>query len=95
MDHARGKEKTDGRHSSWISAETWRLIDRKATARRIGDAVKLHTLKRLVRRALKKDRQARCEAVANTAQAHLEGGRIWDAFGALKGLVSGRRSMAK
>jgi exonuclease III len=85
--HARSKEQTDGRHSSWISAETWRLIDRKAFARRggIGDAVELQTLKRLVRRALKKDRQARCEAVANTAQTHLEGGRIREAFGALKG----------
>ena len=78
-------EKENGRNNSWISQETWRLIDRKASARRSANREQLRPLKVLVRRALKRDRTARANAAAVEDQAHLEAGDIWKAFGSIKG----------
>ena len=84
-ENAKGKEKTNGRKVSWISTETWSLIDQRATARRVGNNESSDNLKRAVNRALKRDRKVRCATVGQKAQSFLEDGKIRKAFGALKG----------
>jgi hypothetical protein len=79
------KGKTDGREESWISAEAWTLIDRKAVARRTGDTTLASNLGRQLWRTLRRDRRVRCEKVAETIAVELEKGKIRDAFNALKG----------
>ena len=77
--------KEPGRTNSWISSATWRLIDQKAMARKIGDSLQLRSLKRRVRTALKNDRRTRREAAATACQQFLARGEIREAFGAIKG----------
>ena len=42
---------------SWISESTWQLIDGKAEAQRIGNIVETAWLKKVIRKALRKDRK--------------------------------------
>jgi len=84
-DHAEHSRSHDGRQSSWISIDTWKLIDQKAEARRTGNVEQLRCLKREVARSLHKDRKNRCAAVAATIQSFLHLGKIRDAFNAVKG----------
>jgi hypothetical protein len=85
-ENAKGEVKTNGRRESWISTETWSLIDQRATARRVGkNTESTDNLKRAVNQALKRDRKARCATVGQKAQRFLEDGKIQEAFGALKG----------
>jgi hypothetical protein len=47
-EHAQQSRSHDGRQSSWISSETWKLIDQKAEERRTGNVEWLRCLKREV-----------------------------------------------
>ena len=84
-EHAAKKKKTDGRNNSWISDRTWKLLDRKADARKMGSTELMHALARVTRRALRQDRKARAEAAAESACKLLEEGKIREAFGSIKG----------
>lgn len=84
-EHAQHSRSHDGRQSSWISSETWKLIDQKAEARRTGNAERLRCLKKEVAQSLHKDRKNQCTAVAATIQSFLHLGKIRDAFNSLKG----------
>ena len=75
----------DGRQNSWISEETWRLIDMKAAARKRRDAETLRQLKPLVKRGLRRDRKERAYAAARAAEAWLDRNEIRKAFQAIKG----------
>mmetsp|Transcript_5724 Transcript_5724/g.8521 ORF Transcript_5724/g.8521 Transcript_5724/m.8521 type:complete len:1130 (+) Transcript_5724:164-3553(+) len=77
--------KEHGRGSSWISTETWRLIDQKALARKRGDRDAGRRLKHRVRLGLRKDRKARAAAAASAAEGHLQSHDIRRAFGAIRG----------
>ena len=81
--NAKGKVKTNGCRESWISTETWSLIDQRATARRLGNYEIIDNLKRAVNRPLKRNQKAQC--AGPKAQSFLEDGKIREAFGALKG----------
>ena len=78
-------QSSNGRNASWISNDTWRLIDQKASARKLGQSDRVHSLKKLVRKSLQKDRTARAARAAAEAQSFLEEGDMRNAFGALKG----------
>ena len=77
--------KTKMRDDSWISTETWRLIDQKAEARRRQDVEAVDVLKRQVRAAVRGDRRKRAEEAAATAESFLKEGKIQEAFEAIKG----------
>ena len=77
--------KTNGRDNSWISDRTWKLMDRKADARKMGSTTLKRALTRVMRRSICKDRTARAEAAANEACIFLERSEIRNAFGAIKG----------
>ena len=79
------KKKTNGRDNSWISDRTWKLIDRRADARKSGSKALIRALSRCTQRALRDDRKARAEAAADAACALLNEGKIREAFGAIKG----------
>ena len=53
-----GDRINDGRKASWISDATWKLVDRKASERKRGSRRTLRSLKILVRRSFRKDRQS-------------------------------------
>ena len=79
------KGKTTGRNSSWISEDTWILIDRKVNAREIGNWHLAKELKREIRQSLNSDRKQRTVRVADTIASHLAEWETRDAFQALKG----------
>jgi hypothetical protein len=81
--------KKDMRQQSWISAETWLLIDRKAEARRIGQSELVNELKGQVKQAVNKDRRARAEAAAALAENYLKGGEVHEAYAAIQGWYRG------
>ena len=75
----------DSRKQSWISNDTWKLVDQKAEARKIGNTEQTHRLKRVLKQSLKKDRKARLETVASTAEAFLVNRKIEKAYGVIRG----------
>jgi exonuclease III len=87
------ERKEDDRLKSWISPESWKLIDMKADARRIGNLDLVKELKKRVRRGLKKDRQVRTDKVAEAIEDLLLDDQVKKAYGTLQGWykdVSGR-----
>ena len=70
----------DHRINSWISATTWELIDNKAAARREGNIEENKRLKKLVRKALRKDRRIRADKAAAEIEKFLVHGNVRDAY---------------
>jgi hypothetical protein len=81
---ARPKQNT--RRNSWISLETWELIDRKALLRRTGayDNDMLKSLTQDIWRQLRRDRRERIRKVGDEIEGHLEQNRTKEAYGLLK-----------
>ena len=77
--------KEQDRSRSWISTETWRLIDMKVDARRVGNGDRVQELKKRVHRGLKKDRQARSDKVAEEIETLLLEDQVKKAYGVLSG----------
>ena len=76
---------TNGRVKSWISGDSWTLMDRRAEARRLGDRLLVRGLGRRLRRSLNQDCRDRTTRVAGEIQSSLALGHPRDAFLALKG----------
>jgi exonuclease III len=74
----------DQRYESWISANSWKLVDAKAEARRCGDAQAVSRLKVLLRKSLKADRKCRIDAVAAEIDNLLETKQVQAAYGILR-----------
>ena len=70
----------DHRINSWIFATTWELIDNKAAARREGNIEENKRLKKLVRKALRKDRRIRADKAAAEIEKFLVHGNVRDAY---------------
>jgi hypothetical protein len=70
----------DHRNRSWISLDTWKLIDGKSEACRVGNIVEKVRLKKLLRKALQKDRKIRAENAAEEIETLLVNGNIREAF---------------
>ena len=84
-EQAEKKGFTNGWENSWISGDTWNLIDWRTDARRLGQSTLVRELGRAIRSSLNKDHKARTARVATVIEQHLTKGDIWEAFGALKG----------
>lgn len=84
-EQAEKKGFTNGWENSWISSDTWNLIDWRTDARRLGQSTLVRELGRAIRSSLNKDHKARTARVATVIEQHLTKGDIWEAFGALKG----------
>jgi Reverse transcriptase (RNA-dependent DNA polymerase) len=83
------------RRASWISDETWRLVDERASKRRLGttDDDNLDHLNWAIRRSLRKDRKKRMELTGVNIENHLKEDDVKGAWGILKqwyGQRSGR-----
>jgi exonuclease III len=73
--------------SSWISTETWRLIDHRAERRRQVDFsfTEDRRLTRQIQRSLWADRKRRLETAGQAIESHLAGGDLKEAWQVLKG----------
>ena len=74
----------DQRYESWISADSWKLVDAKAEARRCGDMQAVSRLKVLLRKSLKADRKRRIDTVAVEIDNLLEAKQVQAAYGILR-----------
>jgi hypothetical protein len=78
------KPSDGGRAESWISMETWKLIDQKANARRLGKSNLAAAIGQQVRKSLQKDRQTRINLVAEEIEARLKAKDIETAYAKLQ-----------
>ena len=76
---------SDQRQQSYLEESTWALIDRKAFAKKRGDTETVAVLRKKIRAAVRKDRRARAEKAAATAEFLLKKGKIKEAYDAIKG----------
>jgi hypothetical protein len=74
------------RTNSWISDETWALLDQKARVYKSGtyDADMWKSLTVDIRRRLRGDRRERVRKIGNLIEEHLEGNNTQAAYGLLK-----------
>ena len=79
-----GTPSIDSRKASWISDESWKLINAKAEARRCGNAQVARSLKRLLRKSLQADRKSRIDKVANEVDSLLKDAKVQEAYGILR-----------
>ena len=68
LQHRKQPSTKEQRDRSWISAATWRLIDRRAALHRLGGTVD-NDLHKAIRRSLRKDRRARARRTSEEIQA--------------------------
>jgi hypothetical protein len=76
----------DNRRPSWVSEETWRLVDQRATGRRTGalSGDSLRVLNSAIRRSLAADRKRRTETAAEQIQAAMGNRNFIGAWDVLK-----------
>jgi len=87
------------RHRSWISANTWQLIDQRASLRQqllpssvpwsaqdlVDRELRFKALGKDIQRSLCRDRRKRAELVSQQAQAHYTAGRFHEAYRTIRG----------
>jgi hypothetical protein len=76
--------KVEDRKQSWISLETWKLIDQKVSARRHRKTNLCKVLRKKIRKSLKKDREERCEKAAKEIEEYLTKGKSKEAYAKLR-----------
>jgi hypothetical protein len=76
----------DRRRKSWVSEETWRLVDQRALGRRTGalSGDSLKVLNSAIRRSLAADRKQRTELAAEQINASMENRNFVGAWDVLK-----------
>lgn len=68
---SQSQKKDNGRKNSWISEQTWRLIDQKARARKSGNTQEAKEIAKDLRCSLKKDHESRTDKVAIKIESYL------------------------
>jgi Reverse transcriptase (RNA-dependent DNA polymerase) len=81
--HYEGED--DSRRASWISENTWAMMEMKAEARRVGDSHRAKFLGIQIRKGLKKDRKSRINTLAVLIENDLNLKEPEKAFGRIKG----------
>jgi len=75
----------DPKYSSWISAESWKLVDSKAEARRCGNGREADRIGRQLRKNLRADRKRRIDKTATEIEFLLKDKQVQAAYGKLRG----------
>jgi hypothetical protein len=79
------QKQSEDRKTSWISDETWQLIDQKASARKSGNDERAKEIAKELRRSLNRDRQRRMDKVAEEIESYLTADNPKEAYRKLQG----------